>query len=150
MAGLADIASAVADQIRTALDGVDSLAVQVEPRLVLVPNELTVDIYPPFTEAERDPDTDAFGEVAGGYILTVRARINTPDFEAAYDILIGLMDDEDALSIPNCLYDDPTLNGNAMTINLSGGTGLRAYARIGADGDDIGCQWTLLAVPAKS
>jgi len=150
MAGLADIASAAADQIRTALDGVDSLTVQVEPRLVLVPNELTIDVYPPFAEGERDPDTDAFGEVAGGYILTVRARINTPDFDNAYDILIGLMDDEDDLSIPNCLYDEPTLGGYAQTINLAGGTGLRAYARIGADGDDLGCQWTLTAVPAKS
>lgn len=149
MAGLADIASAAADQIRTALDGVGSLNVQVEPRLVLVPNELTIDIYPPFSESVRDQAEAAFDEL-GAYMLTIRARINAPDFDAAYDILIGLMDDEDDLNLAAALFDDTTLNGTAQSIDIRDGTGLRAYARIGADGDDLGCQWTLLAIPAKS
>jgi len=150
MAGLADIASAAADQIRTALDGVDSLNVQVEPRLLPAPSEgIAIDIYPPFSEGVRDLAEAAFDEM-GAYMLTIRARINTPDFDEAYDILVGLMDDENDLNLALALLDDPTLNGTAQSIDVRDGTGLRAYERIGGEGADIGCQWTLLAIPAKS
>lgn len=148
MSGLADITVAMADQIRTALDGVDSVDVQVEPRMVLTPTPLTIDIYP--GDIARDSDSAAFDDVDGGYLLTVRSRINTPDFDAAYDVLIQLMDDEDDLCLPLVLLDDPILGGHAASVDIRNPTGLRLYEALDGDGGYLGWQFTALVLPAKS
>jgi hypothetical protein len=148
VSGLADITVAMADQIRDALDGVDSIPIQVEPRMVLTPTPLTIDIYP--GDLARDADSAAFDDVDGGYLFTVRSRINTPDFDAAYDVLIALMDDDDPLCLPLVLLDDPTLNGYATSIDVRNPTGLRLYEALDGDGGYLGWQFTALVLPAKS
>lgn len=147
MAGLRDVLEAMSDQIRSALDTAD-LPVQVEPRMVLEPTPLTIDLFP--GDVARDHDTAGFDDVDGGYLLTVRARINTPDFDAAYDVLLSLMDDEDDLCLVQSLYDDPTLGGYAADVNLVEQTGLRAYEHPSGQGAHLGCQWNFLVIAAKS
>lgn len=147
-AGLQDVLEAVADQIRNVLEAVDAVDVQVEPRMVLNPSPLTVDVYP--GDPSRDEDSAAFDEVSGGYLLTVRSRIHTADFDAAYDLLIALMDDEDGLSLANALLDDPTLNGWAAAIDVRNFSGLRAYEHPSGEGAHLGFQFTVLAIPGES
>lgn len=147
MAGMRDILVEMADQIRATLDGATSIDIQVEPRMVLSPTPLTVDIYP--GDTARDSASAAFDD-DGGYLFTVRARINTPDFDAAYDILLALMDDDDSLCLAQTLLDDPTLNGLASDTDVRDHTGLRLYEVLDGDGGYLGFQFTALVLPAHS
>ena len=147
MASLQTLATRMADQIRNVLENAD-MTVQVEPRMVIVPTPLTVDIYP--ADVARDSQSAAFNDVNGGYLFTVRSRINTPDFDAAYDVLMQTMDDQDDLCIPLALLDDTTLNGNAQTLDVLDPSGLRAYERVDGTGADLGWQFTCNVIAARS
>lgn len=146
MAGLRDVLTAMADQIRDALD-ISPLTVQVEPTYILNPSPLTIDLYP--ADLTLDSPTASYGDL-GGYIITARARINTSDFDAAYDVLLSLLDDQDILSLVQALYDDATLGGITMDVDLREQTGLRAYEHPSGEGAHLGCQWTFVAIPARS
>jgi hypothetical protein len=147
VSGLRAIVDEMADQIRAVLEAVDTIEVQVEPRYVLNPTPLTIDIYP--GDVSRDSASAAFDD-DGGYLLTVRSRINTPDFDAAYDILLSLMDDEDDLCLAQALLDDPTLNGLASDLDVRDPTGLRAYETPSGEGAHLGFQFTTIVLPARS
>ena len=147
MAKLQALATEMAAQTRNVLEDA-SMTCQVEPRMVIIPTPLTVDIYP--ADQARDPNTAAFDDVNGAYLFTVRTRINTPDHDAAYDLLIQTMDDQDDLCIPLALLDDPTLNGNAQTLDVRDPTGLRGYERIDLTGADLGWQFTAVVIAANS
>lgn len=147
MASLQTLATRMADQIRNVLENAD-MTVQVEPRMVIVPTPLTVDIYP--ADVARDSQSAAFNDVNGGYLFIVRSRINTPDFAAAYDVLMQTMDDQDDLCVPLALLDDTTLNGNAQTLDVLDPTGLRAYERVDGTGADLGWQFTCNVIAARS
>lgn len=146
--GLQDIIGATADQIRTTLVAANQLDVQVEPRWVIAPSPLTIDVIP--ANFVRSPETAAFGDITGGYLLTVRARIGTADFDASYDILIELMDDDSQLSLAGAVADDTTLGGFATDITLRDFTGLTGFERIDGSGGDLGFQFNVLAIPATS
>lgn len=146
-AGLRDILEAMADQIRTAIVDVD-LDVQVEHRYVLNPSPLTIDMY--LGDVARDRDSAAFDDVSGGYLITVRARINTPDFDAAYDVLLRTMDDTDDLSIAEAVLEDPTLNGYANSVDVRDFTGLRVFEHPSGEGGHLGFQFTAMVIPANS
>lgn len=147
LSGLRDIVEALADQIRTTVTDTD-FPVQVEPQYVIVPTPLTIDIYP--GDPARDADTAGFDEISGAYVLTIRARINTPDFDAAYDVLLSLMDDSDPLSLAAAVFDDPTLGGFASSTDVRDFTGLRAYETPDGTAGYLGFQVTALAIPALS
>jgi hypothetical protein len=146
VAGLRDVLTAMADQIRDALHE-STFPVQVEPKYVLSPSPLTVDIYP--ADLTLDLPTAGFDEL-GGHIVTVRARIGTADFDAAYDVLLSLLDETDDLCLVQALYDDATLGGMTTDIDLREQTGLRAYEHPSGEGAHLGCQWTFVAIPAHS
>lgn len=137
----------MAEQIRNTLQAVNTIDVQVEPRMVLNPSPLTIDIYP--GDIARDAQSAAFDD-DGGYLLTVRARINTPDFDAAYDVLLSLMDDDDPLCLAFALLDEPTLGGYAAGMDVRDATGLRAYETLNGEGAFLGFQFTTIVLPAKS
>lgn len=147
VSGLRSIVDEMADQIRDTLQAVNTIEVQVEPRMVLNPSPLTIDIYP--GDPARDAVTAAFDD-DGGYLLTVRSRINTPDFDSAYDVLLSLMDDEDSLCLAQALLDDPTLNGHASDVDVRDHTGLRAYETPSGEGAYLGFQFTAIVLPARS
>lgn len=148
VSGLRAIVDEMADQIRSTLEAVDTIEVQVEPRMVLNPSPLTIDIYP--GDLARDGQSAAFDDVSGGYFITVRARINTADFDSAYDILLALMDDDDDLCLGVALVDEPTLNGYATSLDVRDVTGLRAYESLSGEGAHLGFQFTVLVIAAES
>lgn len=147
-AGLSDLMTAMADQIRGVLVAANELDVQVEPRWILNPTPLAIDVLP--GDLSRDPDSAAFGDISGAYVLTVRARINTPDFDEAWDILMDLMDDNHDLSLAQAVLDDPTLNGYATSVDLRDFTGLRGYETPSGEGGHLGFQFTALVFGADS
>jgi hypothetical protein len=148
VSGLRDVVTELADQVRAVLVSADVLDVQVEPRMVLNPSPLTIDFYP--GDPSRDAASAAFDELSGGYLITARARINTPDFDASYDHLLSLMDDEDEICLAAAVEDDPTLNGHATSVSVQEFSGLRAYEHPSGEGAHLGFQLLVLVIPARS
>jgi len=148
VSGLRAISEALADQVRDALSTSD-FPIQVEPRWVVNPTPLTIDVYP--GDPNRDLQSAAFGD-DGAYLLTVRARINTPDFDAAYDVLIALMDDEDDLHLASAILSDETLTGTAASVSIlpTDQSGLRGYEHPSGEGGFLGFQVLASVIPARS
>jgi hypothetical protein len=147
---IAEIMDEIADVLRDTLAPVlatDDLAVQVEPRVVLNPTALTIDMYPgdPFS----DVTGGGFGNPAGRYVVTVRARTNTPDSVAAQDLLLAVMDDEDPLSVLAALWDE-TLNGIVASMRVEGPSSLAPYVDTGGQMAYLGCEWRVSVHKARS
>lgn len=147
-AGLREILDALADQVRGVYDDQDDLAFQVEPRFVPNPSTPTIDMY--LSDLARDTDTAAMGDLAGGYLITVRARSSTNDYDAMQDIFVDMTDDQDDLSLLAAVCDDETLNGYASDVDARDQTGLRVYADISGVGAYVGFELTVLVIPGES
>lgn len=145
-AGLVDCKTAMADQIRGAVATVTDVAVQVEPKRMFNPTPPTVDIY--FGSTSRDGDSAAFDDISGGYLFTVRVRVKTADDDAGRSLLDAFADDTDELSLAGALLDDPTLNGNATSIDVRDFTGETIYVE--GQSELLGFQFTVLVIPAVS
>ena len=147
-ASLRQILDELADQIRNVYEAADEIDVQVEPRLVPNPTPPTIDMYP--ADLPRDPDTAAYGDLAGAYLITVRARIATNDADAMQDLLVDMMDDQHDLSLLGAAFDDETLNGYASSMDLRDQTGFRVYEDTAGLGAYVGFQFTALVFPGDS
>jgi hypothetical protein len=147
-AGLVEIMDEMAAQIRGVLADVTDVAVQVEPRMILSPTPPSIDLYP--GESSRDAASAAFDDVNGGYLFTVRARIDTRDNTAGQDLLLAFMDDTDDLCLALALLDDPTLNGLAASIDVRDPTGYIVYPEPTGEGAWLGFQFTALVIAAES
>lgn len=134
----------LADQIRAIVVAVTDVDVQVEPRMVMNPTTPSIDIYP--SPEAREAGTAGFSDLAGAYLLTVRARVDPSDHDSAQDLLLAFMDDEDDLCIAAAIEDDPTLNGLASSVDVVSSTGFGVFA----DGAYLGCQWTVRIINATS
>lgn len=148
MATLAEIQDAMADLIRDNLDDITDLQVQVEPRMIVYPTPPTIDIYP--GDPSEDPELASFGDLVGGELIVVRARVHTADSNAGQDILLALMDDEDPLSIVAALDSDPTLGGAASDTHMRGRGGFALFEYPGGDGILLGCLLNYIVVKARS
>jgi hypothetical protein len=145
VATLAEIMDALATQIRDELDDVTDVDVQVEPRWVANPTAPCIDMYP--TDPSSDEDLRAFGELLGGELLTVRARVDMGDTVAAQDLLLALMDDEDPLSLAAAITSDTTLAGLTSDIDVRSRSG---YVRSLESGEHMGCLWNIVVIKARS
>lgn len=145
-ASLREVMDALRDQIETVMASAD-VDVQVGARMIMNPTPPTIDMWP------ADPPVDqgiaGMGDVQGGDVLTVRARVDTNDSEGNQDVLIDLMDVESDLSVAAAVMSDPTLGGVAH-LEVRGWTGLRPYTN--ADGTVLlaGAEWTVLALRVES
>ena len=137
----------MADQIRAALDDVTDIAVQVEPLMVLNPTPPCIDMWP--GDIARDQPTAAFND-DGGFNFTIRARVSTADSVAGQALLLAFMDDINALSVGQALYDDPTLNGLASDLSIVAQTGYELAPDLGGDGALLSCRWQILVLRADS
>lgn len=146
MATLEACLEALADTIREAVDG-GEFKFQVEPILLWSPSPPTVDMFP--SDTSNDPQFAAFGEELGGELVTVRARVGTPDDEAAQRLLLAIMDDEDPLSITPAILDDPTLGGVASDVSIFSRSGFLPF-NVPELGTYLGCTWQIVLLKAKS
>lgn len=147
MVTLAKIMNSLADEIRATIEQTTDITVQVEPRMVLSPTPPTIDIYP--SDPSDDPELGSFGELTGGELLTIRARVSAADATAGQDLLLAFMDDEDPLSIVNSIAD-PTLSGRAQTMAFTSQSGYRDFPDPSGEGSWIGALWNLTVVKTRS
>jgi hypothetical protein len=140
---VAEIASAISVPLETA-----PFEITVYPGMLLNPSTTAIDIYPddPF----RDPETAGMGDISGGYRFAVRARTGLNDLDSGQDILLALMDDENAYAVGYSLADDPTLNGTASDAMLYGPSGFREFPVLGGTEKMVGVVWNLLVIAAHS
>lgn len=149
MSTLVSIMDAMADVIRTEItDHVTDLDVQVEPRMVLTPTPPCIDML--VGEPSEDDQLGGFGELDGGEVIIVRARVNTADTYAGQDLLLAFMDDEDPLSIRAALNTDHTLNGTVTTVDVEFRSGYTLFPMPQGDGALLGCQWRVIVAKDRS
>ena len=153
MNGLRRLTAQIADQLRDAYATLATTtpewAVQVEPEYLLIPTPPSIDVFAGRTPA-RDLETAGFGDIAGGYVITVRARVGTSDQDAGQELLAELADDASEWSIAGVIDDDPTLGGYASSTDVFEFSGISGYP----DGTGviawIGFELQLLVIPAQS
>lgn len=133
---------AILDEVKATLEGVMGTAplgesgFQVVVLVNLTPGDRSIDIYP---APDFRGEGAGFGEVAGAYVFTVRARVNG-DVDGAQRALLPLMDDEHALCLAAALQDDQSLNGLATSVSVVGPTGFGWQMDSGVQ-PMIGCTW---------
>ena len=122
------------------------IPVQVWGRRISSPGSYPcVDMYP--ADTPRGEEAAGFGG-RGEFFFTVRVRAQTNDADANQDLLLNMMDDINAYSVPMALLDQPTLGGIASSVDIQDDTGLVVYG-LGAD-DPIGFQFTARVIRAES
>lgn len=147
LSALVDILDGLADTIRDTVTGAD-WDFEVEPRFIATPSSPpAIDIYPfdPF----RTTDAAGFGDVSGEMAFTVRARVRTPDQDAAQDVLLALMDDEDDLCVAAALQSDQTLSGLVASVEVDGPSGFRLYSD-DAQHSFLGVEWIVTVINATT
>jgi hypothetical protein len=89
------------------------------------PTPPSIDVYP--------ADVSALPASQGGWeeSFTVRARVSTPDDQAAQEVLMSLMDSSGPTSVIEAIKADTT-----FTFAVDERTGFQPYP-----GDYLGCEW---------
>lgn len=152
MAAKSEILDAMADQIREVTEAQTDWDFQVEPRMVLSPSSVAIDMFPgdPATDEEVGSFGADYADMAAGYMVNVRARVNPNDHEAGQEILLALSDPEDALCLVQALYDDSTLGGLAYDLSLVSESGFTVFQDIDPSKVYLGLLWRFLVLPARS
>lgn len=133
---------ALADQIRTVIQD-DLPDIQVEPRMVLNPTPLCVDVYP----ADPAQEQMTFGNDPGEALFTVRARVNTVEHEEAQDLLLELMDPRSNTSVWGALQANPTLTGKVGQVIPGRPSGFLMFQDAsGQAGSLLGVQWVVRVI----
>lgn len=147
VSGLTEIMDAMEAAITTAVASA-AFPVQVRGRLIVNPTPPSIDIQP--GQPSRENDLAGFGDIMGGLVFTVRARVTTADNEAGQDLLLAFMDDEHDLSIAAALEADQTLGGIVNSVDVEALTGYLPYSDPGGEGQLLGCEWLVTVVNAPS
>jgi hypothetical protein len=138
-----------ADQIRAAVSN-DVWDFQVEPWAITTPTPPSIDMYRGELAQE---DAASFGatleEMSEAFVLVVRARVSTNDYEGNQDVLYALSDPSDEHCLVQALYDDQTLGGLVQSLDLLSDSGLTLVSSL--DGAvHYGNVWRFLVIPAWS
>ncbi len=145
---LQTLQEALADQIRSELVPLLE-GIQVEPVMALSPSPdpVAIDVYP----AQQDPAVGGFGFGNYDYLVDVRARINTPDNEAAQLVLLSLYDSRSATSLLQAIMADTTLNGAAENVAPeSGPTAFGVFPDASGTAAFMGFTITLRIIPSEA
>lgn len=148
----ADLVEALAQVIRDdvaselATAGID---IEVEPFMVVEPSApICIDMFS--APSARTSAGAGFGDIAGFYVLTLRARASANDGYEAQAVLRDMIDDAHALSLAAAVEADSSLDGYATSVAFDpeGFTGLEDFST----GKQllVGCSWRLLVGVAQS
>jgi len=152
VSGLLEISEALADFLREGyaeLAETDGIDFQVEPKYIIGPTPPTIDIYPGRTPA-RDLDAAGMGDAEfGGYLLTVRFRMLTADYDAGYRMMYLVSDDESDYSLAAGIEASYPLDGRVASIVVTEFSGITIYPE--GDSDKwIGFEHAVHVIPARS
>ena len=153
MSGLLEIAEALADFLRAGYqeledDETNGWAVQVEPKYLVTPTPPTVDIYPGRSPS-RDLETAGYGDEFGAYVLTVRFRMLTADYDAGHELMYLLSDDTSDYSLAAGVEAAYPLGGLAASIDVQDFSGMTVYPEGDVD-KWIGFELAVRIIPAFS
>ena len=153
MSGLHEIKAALADYLREGYaeleeDEGNGWAVQVEPGYVIGPTPPTVDIYQGRTPA-RDLDAAGYGDEFGAYLLTVRFRMLSADYDAGTELMDLLSDDESDYSLAAGVEAAYPLDGMVSSIDVQEFSGLTVYPE-GEVAKWLGFELAVRIIPAFS
>ncbi len=147
----AEVMDAMADQLRDLIN-IPSNALPIEfasRAFVLVPP--CVDM---FTGSATGLEAGLAGnyDIYGGVPIIIRVRVPTADIEAGEDIILGLMDDLDPLSIVAALDSDRTLGGVIDTCYWSDypWIGLTDFQDPSGNGFFVGSTMTVVVVKSNA
>jgi hypothetical protein len=133
VAGLAEIIDAVA----ASLDPLTSevVGLQITAFMNPTPTPPSIDVYP--------ADVSGLPVSQNGWeeMVTVRARMTTPDDRAAQEVLFSMMDVSGPTSVIELLTVDPTLGGVVGGSAVDERSGFQPYP-----GDYFGCEWRLRTI----
>lgn len=145
MATLADVMTAIADQIRDQLENVTDVKVSVEGVRILEATGPTVDVF--LGDESYDQTLAGFGDLQGGDVITVRATVNANDPTASQELLYAFADDEDPLSIVAALLYDETVGGRVQTMDVLSRSGVGLQDQ---PSDRLGLSWRVVLVRGQS
>ena len=148
-ATIAQIMDELATQIDDQLSTVTDVKLDVQGRAFKAQTVPAIDMYPTGLSG-LDTDIAAFQENYGGWPINIRVRVSPADVYAGEDLLLGLMDDEDDLSIINTLAYDRTINGLASTMFWSIWGGFIDFPEPGGEGTFLGSLLPIVIVKARS
>lgn len=149
MSSLRAILEAAADQIRETMEASADWDIQVEPLYVLNPTPPCIDVYPadPSTDSDLASFASTYAQANEGHFVNVRARVGVTDNVANQDVLIDLLDPTSDISLVQCLYDDPTLSGTAVDIELVNQSGFVLVPKLDGSGVHMGVVWRFVVIP---
>jgi hypothetical protein len=133
VAGLAEIIDAVAASLDPLTSEVAGL--QITAFMNPTPIPPSIDVYP--------ADVSGLPVSQNGWeeMVTVRARMTTPDDRAAQEVLFSMMDVSGPTSVIELLTVDPTLGGVVGGSAVDERSGFQPYP-----GDYFGCEWRLRTI----
>ena len=138
MSDAPEILQAIADTISNTLTIED---LQVQPEMMWNPTPPAIDIYP------GDP---FFADIAYGQVselnFEVRARVNTPDREGAFALILSMMDPESDQSVRSAIFADPTLGGKVENSYCGPPSELGFFTDPGGHAL-LGCTWQMAVMP---
>jgi len=152
-ASLSAIVAALADFLREGYaeleaDEENGWAVQVEPQYLVNPQPPSIDIYQGRTPS-RDLSTAGYGDEFGAYILTVRFRMLTADYDAGQELMYLLSDDASDYSLAAGVEAAYPLDGLAASIDVQDFSGITVYPEGDVD-KWIGFSLAVRIIPAES
>jgi hypothetical protein len=133
MSGLA----AIIDGIAASLDPLTAevAGLQITAFMNPSPSPPSLDVYP----------ADVSGLPVSQYgweeMVTVRARMTTPDDVAAQELLLSMMDADGPTSVISMLQADPTFGGVVGGSAVDERSGFQPYP-----GDYFGCEWRVRTI----
>ncbi len=149
----------------TTADVMDALAEQLDDLINIPSNTIPISfagrafaLVPPCVDMYIANPTGleaglaGFYDIYGGIPITIRIRVPTADIESGEDIILGMMDDEDPLSIVAALDSDRTLGGTIDTLFWAEGypwTGLISFDDPSGDGFYVGSTMTIVVVKSN-
>lgn len=142
-----EILTQMADQIRSAIS-TDDFPIQVEPGYILKPNTPTVDMFP--GPVARGTEAAGFGDIAGELLITLRARVQPNDYDANQSLLYQFADETSDLSLLMALFEDQTLGGYAVSIDIRSTSGFQLYPLVDGSAFHLGFEYGLFVTPAFS
>jgi hypothetical protein len=123
---------------------------QVFSRMTWNPSPPTIDVYPA-------PEFQAglgFGRDTSELNFTVRARVNTPDYEGAQDLLLAMMDPQADTSVAAAITaagttsPAKTLGGSVENVTVGGPTDFGVFTDPSPNaGSLMGCTWNVRVFP---
>jgi hypothetical protein len=133
VAGLAEIIDAVAASLDPLTSEVAGL--QITAGMNPTPTPPSIDVYP--------ADVSGLPVSQNGWeeMVTVRARMTTPDDRAAQEVLFSMMDVSGPTSVIELLTVDPTFGGVVGGSAVDERSGFQPYP-----GDYFGCEWRVRTI----